>query len=76
MISLLLAVASLLYPTLSLIFTANQNLDTSRRELSDIQHRLDALEERAVTGTEAIREDAERSAAAPGAAPETGKAVD
>lgn len=43
-ISLLLAVAALLYPTLSLIFTANQNLDANRQEVAELKQRIGALE--------------------------------
>ncbi len=43
-ISLLLAVAGLLYPTLSLIFTANQNLDENRTEMTRLQQRVTELE--------------------------------
>ena len=43
-VSILLAVAALLYPTLSLIFTANQNLDANRKEVADLQRRLSELE--------------------------------
>ena len=42
-ISLLLAVAGLLYPTLSLIFDANQNLDVNRREMTELQQQVAEL---------------------------------
>lgn len=44
-ISLLLAVAGLLYPTLTLVFNANQNIDSTRTELNDLRERVKELED-------------------------------